>query len=127
MAQIGQPDLSFNANDPGFHAGINANNILNTIAKDNQGRIYVGGTHTAFNTYTVGHITRLTGSGIVDPTFVQGTGFNDDVRIIKILDNQKILVSGDFTSYNGTACAGLVQLNEDGSIDNSFSAGCSVV
>src|SRR5690606_24647514 len=38
-------------------------------------------------------------------------------------EDEKLLLGGMFTSYNGKAARGLVRLNADGSVDNSFNIG----
>jgi uncharacterized delta-60 repeat protein len=40
-----------------------------------------------------------------------------------IQSDGKILAGGQFTLYNSTTCNGIVRLNSDGSIDNTFSIG----
>jgi uncharacterized delta-60 repeat protein len=57
------------------------------------------------------------------PCFNDGTGFNNDVTEIDILSDGKLLISGDFTSYNGTAANRIIKLNTNGSIDTSFNYG----
>jgi uncharacterized delta-60 repeat protein len=60
---------------------------------------------------------------ILDPTFNSGTSFNNAVTTTLTLPNGKILVGGTFTQYNGINVRGLVRLNPDGSIDNTFETG----
>lgn len=63
-----------------------------------------------------------------DPTFNQtGTGLRGldhtsyrSISDIKLLANGQMMVSGDFTYYNGARHTGVVRLNADGSLDNSF-------
>jgi uncharacterized delta-60 repeat protein len=42
------------------------------------------------------------------------------VQIIKVLPDNKILAAGNFNSYNGQPVGGLIRLNADGALDNSF-------
>ena len=56
----------------------------------------------------------------IDPTFNIGSGFNDVVYCIKQQPDGKILVGGKFSSYNGIDAEGIIRLNIDGSIDNTF-------
>lgn len=50
----------------------------------------------------------------------QGTGGDFTVLAIVQQTDGKILVGGAFTTYNGNAVGGLIRLNADGTIDNSF-------
>lgn len=51
------------------------------------------------------NIVRLTSTGDIDPSFTPGTGFAGGFSISKILiqPDQKILVAGRFSSYNGVS------------------------
>src|SRR5690554_1699600 len=55
-----------------------------------------------------------------------GTGANDEVYTTVLQSNGKILIGGNFTSYNGVPRNGIARLNSDGSIDNSFDPGSGV-
>jgi uncharacterized delta-60 repeat protein len=62
--------------------------------------------------------------GSLDTTFTSGSGFNSTPRKVLIQSDNKVLVIGGFTTYRGTPVGfGLVRLNTDGSIDNTFSIG----
>jgi uncharacterized delta-60 repeat protein len=59
----------------------------------------------------------------INPNFTIGTGFNNPVLTIVFQPDGKILVGGNFASYNGTTMNYLIRLNADGSIDTSFNTG----
>jgi len=67
--------------------------------------------------------------GSMDPSFDPGSGpmLSDgspgSLEALLIQDDGKILVSGRFGSFNGTAAGSLVRLNSDGSVDPEFNAG----
>src|SRR6185295_11210369 len=65
--------------------------------------------------------------GTVDTTFSVGSGIDalGAVRSIVILNNNKILVGGRFTAYNGTAKKNVLCLNADGTLDPTFNTGGS--
>jgi uncharacterized delta-60 repeat protein len=54
-------------------------------------------------------------------TFSTDGGFDLAVHAIEIQPDGKILVGGWFTNYQGSTANGIIRLNADGSIDNSFS------
>ncbi len=66
------------------------------------------------------HIIKLLENGDIDSSFNPGTGFNDIVYLTNIIWNDKILVEGFFTEYNGTPTNYIVILNMDGSIYFTF-------
>jgi uncharacterized delta-60 repeat protein len=58
--------------------------------------------------------------GIIDAGFTTGSGFNGTVKKMAEQTDGKIIVGGQFTSYNGTSKNRLLRLNADGTVDNSF-------
>ena len=64
--------------------------------------------------------------GTLDTAFLNGGagpgGVSDNIIYdIKVLDDNKILVGGHFTSFNGTAQTMLIRLDSNGVLDNTFS------
>ena len=72
-----------------------------------------------------GNIVKLLPNGDVDTTFNPGgSGFNGGVGLIDVVFEDKLLVTGTdpvFTEYNGVPSEGLILLNSDGSILQTFS------
>lgn len=101
-------------------AGTTTNTAVYAIALQNDGKILVGGLFSTYNGTPCANLIRLNTDGTIDPTFSTGTGPNNYVRSIEIQSTGKIIVSGAFTSYNGTSKARIVRLNTDGSIDATF-------
>src|SRR5882762_574832 len=63
-------------------------------------------------------------AGFVDPSFLNGmTGPNSWLWAAALQPDGKLLVGGQFTSFNGVPRDQLVRLNADGSVDTTFSAG----
>lgn len=50
-------------------------------------------------------------------------GFSDHVRAILVLDNDEILVGGDFTHYSGIPTGPLLKLRPDGTLNQNFTFG----
>ncbi len=61
--------------------------------------------------------------GSIDTSFHIGTGFSSTITAIAKQPDNKIIVGGLFTSYNGTEYKTLVRLNPNGTIDSSFYVG----
>ena len=85
------------------------------------GKIHLSGT-TSNGTSSSGFIIRVNSDGTLDASFDSGTGFDVAPQKIELQTDGKILVIGDFTTYNGTAKSRIARLNSDGSLDNSFNA-----
>jgi uncharacterized delta-60 repeat protein len=114
--QDGTPDNSFNT-------GIGYNKSVFSIVQQNDGKIIVGGFFTTYSGTTQNYITRLNADGSLDSSFNTGIGFDNIVRSIVLQPDGKIIVGGDFGSYNGTSQNYITRLNADGSRDTSFNIG----
>jgi len=61
-------------------------------------------------------------ASLLDTSFDPGTGANGLVEQVLQLPNGKILVCGNFTSFNNANRSYIARLNNDGSVDSSFNA-----
>ena len=86
----------------------------------------MGGSFTTYNGTPSNNIIRLNQDGSIDNTFNIGTGFNSSVLSIIEDSNNKYVVGSSFRSYNGTPTNGIIRLNQDGSIDNTFNIGTGI-
>ena len=97
-------------------------NSIFAIGVDSYDRVIIGGDIDGYGgTYTVGYIMRLNLDGSYDTSFITGTGFDKPVLAIAVQKDNKILIGGDIGDYDGNTIKYIVRLNEDGSLDNSFS------
>jgi uncharacterized delta-60 repeat protein len=92
---------------------------VNTVVLQPDSKIVVGGDFTEYNYQDYNRIIRLNYDGSIDTSFTVGTGFNNSVNKILLLDNGKLLIGGYFTSYNGQNVRGLALLNSDGTLDTT--------
>jgi uncharacterized delta-60 repeat protein len=99
------------------------NGAVRTITKQFDGKILVGGDFTLYGSTSCNYIARLNTDGSYDSTFSIGTGFNASVRTIAVQNDTKILVGGDFTTYQSLTYNYLIRLNSTGSVDSGFSLG----
>ena len=109
--------------DTNFSTGTGFNNTVAAIFEDSNGKIYVVGAFTSYNGTTANRIIRLNTDGSIDTGFNSGTGFDNTAIQIKLDSNGKIIVGGNFTSYNGTSRSKLVLLNSDGSFNTDIMSG----
>lgn len=70
--------------------------------------------------FLFGIITALRAGSLLDPTFNIGSGANGIVEQVLPLSSGKILICGNFTSFNGKNRGYIARLNSDGSVDESF-------
>ncbi|WP_379969626.1 T9SS type A sorting domain-containing protein [Epilithonimonas sp. UC225_85] len=99
------------------------NNIVYKILLSGDGKIFIGGKFTKYNNITKNAIVKINEDATIDETFTIGTGANNIVRNILILNDKKLMLGGDFTIYSGTMRNYITRINENGTIDTSFNPG----
>jgi uncharacterized delta-60 repeat protein len=110
--------------DSSFVTGTGFNNYVNKIVIQSDNKILVGGIFTAYNGASRNRIIRLNSDGSLDTSFVIGSGFSSGyINVIAVQSDNKILVGGTFTNYNGTSYNRIIRINSDGSADTSFTIG----
>jgi uncharacterized delta-60 repeat protein len=118
-AEGGEKDLTFNA------GGAGASNFVWSVALQPDGKILIGGGFGNYNGAGPSRITRLNADGTRDTTFnVGGTGADNIVMAVVVQPDGKIIIGGQFTSYNDNVPGNyLMRLNANGTPDTTFSAG----
>ena len=109
--------------EAGFNPNTGANDIVNAVSVQSDGKILIGGAFTSYNDVLRNRISRLNIDGSLDGTFNPGTGSDGIVYRIAVQSDGKILIGGAFTSYNGTSSNRISRLNIDGSLDGTFNPG----
>jgi uncharacterized delta-60 repeat protein len=99
--------------DETFIMGTGFNNFVDDFVIQSSGQILLVGGFNSYNDESCNYIVRLNSDGTKDNTFVQGTGFNDVPLTIAIDSSERIMVGGDFSSYNGNSVNYIVQINND--------------
>ncbi len=119
VGQSGTIDLSF---DP----GTGPNDEVKAVKLQPDGKILIAGNFSSYNGTPVSYVARLNSDGSLDPSFNVGTGPNypaGNVYVFALQPDGKILVGGDFSSFNGQVRSCIARLEADGSVDPSFDPG----
>jgi uncharacterized delta-60 repeat protein len=106
--------------DATFTNTLGTNGVVYALAVQADGKILVGGNFTQFNTSFRNNIVRVNADGSRDTSFNIGIGANNVVRNFAVQSDDKIYVLGFFDKFNDQQKSGLVRLNSNGSIDDSF-------
>lgn len=106
--------------DVGFNKVSGANGIVKVTAVQSDGKTIIGGDFLAYNFEPRGHIARINNDGKLDYSFKVGSGTNGSINSIFIQLDEKIIIAGNFSKYNGFASKNIARLNADGSFDGSF-------
>ncbi|WP_201982304.1 hypothetical protein [Hymenobacter rubidus] len=131
----GSLTLTAAANTPGFNVGGQGcgTGTIRSIVPLPDCKAFVLGAFLRYNNdpATPLGMIRINADGLRDVSFnAGGTGFSGGlsgsgtVHAVVVQPDGKILVGGEFTTYNGLPVSrGLVRLNPNGSLDPSFNAG----
>lgn len=117
LKENGSLDSSFNINNIGF------NGVINDAIALSDGRIVVVGSFTTYNGNPANHIICIKTDGTIDESFSK---IGADKNLLSITYNssvKKIAVAGEFSTFNGKPVSGVIVLNEDGTIDDTFQFG----
>jgi uncharacterized delta-60 repeat protein len=114
LLEDGSSDVTFNS------GGSGANNAIKTAVLQSDDKLVFAGSFTNYNGKICNRITRILSDGSTDETFAIGTGFNNQVYALGLQTDSKIIVAGNFTSYNETAAGRIIRLNTNGTVDSGF-------
>ncbi len=118
--------------DPSFTS--KAGGRIYAVVPAGQDKFLLCGSFTEYDEQSYRSIVRVTETGAYDDGFDIGTGVDDQSCVIGragpnlisdavVLSDGSILVGGAFEQFNGVGRKGVVRLNSDGSVDESFDLG----
>ncbi len=115
----GSLDTTFNSG-----SGINVfpgGEFIRSVALSGS-QVVIGGDFSSYNGIQRNNIARVNGDGSLDTTFTPGSGANGQVWSVLAQPDGKVIIGGEFTSYNAVAANHVARLNTDGSLDTTFNA-----
>lgn len=127
-------DSSFNVGGIGISGSINAGStpgVRNITVDPVTGKLYLAGTFSGYNNMPSRGLVRLNVDGTVDTTFNVGSGFSGfnqanfaftAVYGSFIDDSGKTFAFGSFSNYSGSSCAGTIRINDNGTVDTSYTS-----
>ncbi len=106
---------------------------VRNLALQNDGKVVIGGFFTDVNGIPRNRVARLNADGSLDLSFNPGSGCEGKivpvdptepfVFAVGLQSDGRIIIGGNFITYNGATRSGLARLNSDGSLDTSFDVG----
>lgn len=97
--------------------------IIYDICPQTDGRIIIVGSFTRYDNVTVNRVARVWSDGSLDTSFATGSGSSTNITNVKVLSDGKVLLTGNFTSFNGIAVNKMVRLSATGAVDLDFNKG----
>lgn len=110
--------LANGSRDTSFHTSVGFNGPVEVLLEQPDGKLLVGGSFTTYNGQPAVRIARLLSNGNLDPTFTPGAGANNTVRALALDGQGRIVVGGQFTTFDGASQPFLVRLLPNGVRDH---------
>ena len=107
-----------------FDIGDGLLNYINALAVQPDGKIVIAGYFLEVNGSVRTRIARLLPNGSVESTatFNTGTGASSSIEAMVLQPDGKIIIAGDFTTFNGQPRERVARLSPDGTLDAGFIA-----
>lgn len=115
------------SHDGTFHPGTGANNSVNAIVLQPDGRVVIGGQFTQVAGQTRNRIARLNSDGTLELAFDPGAGPNAEIDAIVLMGNGKMVVGGEFTQFSSYVRHRIARLNSVPSLPSPGSVQVSAV
>lgn len=109
--------------DTSFDIGSGFNEYVKTIALQTDGKILIGGNFTQFNGQQQNYCIRLNVDGTKDSNFIIQNAFDGRITNIALQSDGKIIVGGNYITFNGMTQKAIIRLNADGTKDTTFQIG----
>lgn len=109
--------------DPNISTNFSINGAVNDFAVQSDGKIVIVGEFTQVNSVSKNRIARLNSDWTLDTAFATGAGANSSIYSVALQSDNKIIISGYFSSIHGISTEYIARLNADGSLDGSFNPG----
>ena len=108
----------------------NGGTVYALASQQIDGTTFVAGSFNSFDSQPYNRLVRVLFNGYQDPSFMAApnSGANDYIDSLALYpitstNFGKLLIAGNFTSFNGTNRFRIARLNYDGSLDTSFNPG----
>ena len=105
-------------------SGINVNpggEFIRSVALSGS-QMVIAGSFTSYRGIQRNGVARVNSDGTLDATFSPGQAANGKVWSVLVQPDNKIVIGGEFTTYNGLTANHVARLNTDGTLDTTFNA-----
>ena len=109
----GSLDLTFNPS-----GGPDA--TVNSVVVLDDGTSFIAGDFILVDGFLRSGVAKLNANGSVDLGFLGGNGTDGPVKAMVLQPNGKVVIGGDFSSFNSTNRTRVARLNANGSLDTGF-------
>ncbi|MDZ4204738.1 MAG: T9SS type A sorting domain-containing protein [Bacteroidales bacterium] len=109
--------------DTTFRMGYGAASEVTHISMIRDEKILIAGAFNYYDSVYAPRLIRVNSDGAIDHSFNKLYGINGMIRSVNILNNDQILIGGQFTTVNNLSRKFVARLHPDGSLDGAFNPG----
>ena len=109
--------------DMTFDSGSGADGFVGAVVILPDERVLIAGGFGSVDNISRRGIARLNQDGSLDSGFDPGAGADGPIFAMSLLQDGRLLIAGDFATYNNVPRRGIARLNGDGSLDGTFDPG----
>src|SRR5215203_175513 len=106
--------------DTTFAVGTGPSGEVTVITPTTDGKVYIGGNFSPYNGTFSPRLARINPDGTLDTSFAVANGADQTVRTITVQPDGKVIASGFMTTFGGFPANGIIRLNTNGSVDQTF-------
>jgi uncharacterized delta-60 repeat protein len=120
------PFLKYPGTQGGVSDSANGNGgMVYATVEQPDGKAIIAGSFVSFDSNPYNRIVRLLSNGYQDTTFMAApnSGANEAIYAMALQPDGKIVIGGNFTSFNGANRYHIARLNADGTVDSTFNPG----
>ena len=97
--------------------------LVNSLLVLPNNETLIAGDFPTYNGNSINSIALVDTNGVLDPSFNPGSGPDDGpINSVALTPDNKFVVGGNFSSFNGTPCGYVARVNANGSFDMGFNA-----
>src|SRR5437667_8966746 len=112
--------------DTTFVPAPGTNDAVNVVIPQPDGKVIAAGRFTQANNVGRNRIARFNFDGSLDNSFDPGTGADAEITAAVLQPDDRIVVAGRFTSFNGFIHNRVCRLNANGNVDQTFGLGAGI-
>ncbi len=109
--------------DPTFNPGTGTDDSVYALARQNDGRVILGGWFKNYNGTPRTNLVRVLADGSLDASFSPQLGSVGAVTALALQPDGKFVAAGSFTNVGSVLCNGIARFNTNGVLDTTFNPG----
>lgn len=108
--------------DTTYATSTTLDSTVNVVGLQTDGKAILGGNFLSVSGTSAARLARLKADGTLDTSYQSGSGPSSAVTALHVHTDNKTLIGGTFTSYNGSGRAHIARILSSGLVDSAFNS-----